>query len=623
MADDLVAFDQKSADRIAKAVKRLESMRVDAKRGPEGNSTKRNIAGPKGPFIRVKLTETMHHDKATVTPANRVRNYKDDVVAVDTSETIKIWPGWQKGIWFTGDVIEVAKYGKRWIPVARGRNYFEVTLAAELEPLASATVTIDGETIPIREGGLTNEPIESDKRVGIILAHQSSSDFDVEWRPIPLQAGSSGVRCGKTKVTFIPGEVCSVAVWVPDATGGLDHVLLDDNDEEVVVDVIDADILTANLLEDTPVLFAPVNGVLTLIAPVSVNLPWGCIYGRSAGGEFAAWQAVTIQTLADAINPADTEAMQEFTKGTRVWTLSDYTGSSIDLHGITQEAIGSDETGIVRVFGQGPVQISVTDANLVAFATPDASNPNLFKAGAAGKHRIRTIESGTGTKWGVIDVHQDRRHIPWGCVLAKSAGATYPAWQAVSISSLHAAIDSGSIFGMDQFTQGERIWSLADYTGSQQNLFAVTQEEIGPNKTGLVRIYGLTPCQVNVTNVNYRDYATPDPSAPSTFKAGTFGPCLIKTIEGGTGVKWAVIDVHSEKEAWVDGVLVSNIARGGTANVNIYINGATATGETVLFQDKVGMIPAAGLSSSPTQFVFGNYSFQTQKAILRGYRCGT
>ena len=208
--------------------------------------------------------------------------------------------------------------------------------------------------------------------------------------------------------------------------------------------------------------------------------------------------------------------------------------------------------------------------------------------------------------------------IPWGCVYClNSTGSTISAWTPVTVGDPTATIDPTDIPGMALFTSGSRVYAMTAYADAQQNRFGVTQQDIANGATGLVRIRGLSPIYVNVTDATHQ-YVT---IASGAWKSGTFGPCMIRKTVSGTGSQWIVIDVHSERKALIGGTLAGNLARGGTATVNLYKDCESSTSETVTILDKWCMLPAAGLTSSPTQWVFGEYDFDIQKAILLGYRC--
>jgi hypothetical protein len=134
-----------------------------------------------------------------------------------------------------------------------------------------------------------------------------------------------------------------------------------------------------------------------------VPLPPGCVLVK-AGADIAAFTAIELQTPVFAITPGDAMKFDFFKYSDSVWFATSFvTGDH--RFAITQQPIKNGQIGVARVRGISPALITVSNASYVSFARAQASPTTKLKGGTFGTSKIMTIETGTGDKWGYIDVN--------------------------------------------------------------------------------------------------------------------------------------------------------------------------------------------------------------------------
>jgi hypothetical protein len=177
-------FDEQSARRIGNAVLRVERL---AGISPTSGKVSRK-RGRDFDWLLVQMQGTMHHDKTTGTKVRRVLNCDDDgkpVVSDKDDNDFEIRAGLWYGLWMKKDLVWIQRMGKYWQPVNHGRQYIEGTLSAQLAANGTATITIDGQQLTVKEGGFASATIPTGRKVGCQLAATSSgTDPSYEWRAI-------------------------------------------------------------------------------------------------------------------------------------------------------------------------------------------------------------------------------------------------------------------------------------------------------------------------------------------------------------------------------------------------------------------------------------------------------
>lgn len=234
---------------------------------------------------------------------------------------------------------------------------------------------------------------------------------------------------------------------------------------------------------------------------------------------------------------------------------------------------------------------------------------------------VRAVEGmGRGDLSSGIDITRlsSSNPLPWGCVIGKNTTANdLEPFTIVALSSLVTSITPGDEEKFDNFKFGARPWNIGTYQDTNEAFFGITQGKIAKDDFGTVRIAGLTPVKINVSNATYNKWAQPQASDTSKMKSGTIGSNRRVVIESGTGDKWAVIEMRARTMARVSGELTGTLATGGTRSTTVKV-GTSSTGETVDFYDQDQIISTTLTSSKR---VYGWYDYEQQKAIISGWKC--
>ncbi|MCX7806289.1 MAG: hypothetical protein N3A38_14040 [Planctomycetota bacterium] len=81
--------------------------------------------------------------------------------------------------------------------------------------------------------------------------------------------------------------------------------------------------------------------------------------------------------------------------------------------GLLMEPIPAGKIGRVRIGGLSPARVYVTDEDH-QFAAPVEGSPNYLLSAATGPFRIVHKESGTGTKWAIVQLSAPGGDAVWG-----------------------------------------------------------------------------------------------------------------------------------------------------------------------------------------------------------------
>jgi hypothetical protein len=184
LAEDVeLILSERDVERLRRVVRYVESQAARGN-GRRGLRTEGVFAFP------VVMQGTMHHDKEEETiahiwiPDEEDTDEEDRGKNFDDSLELEIWPGpFAKGLWIKGDVVYVTdKIGTQGLcPVGNGRTYFEARLSQDLDEDGTATVTINGETIEVEEGGFATATIDSGEMVGVHLSNDPSETDKNGW----------------------------------------------------------------------------------------------------------------------------------------------------------------------------------------------------------------------------------------------------------------------------------------------------------------------------------------------------------------------------------------------------------------------------------------------------------
>lgn len=170
-----------------------------------------------------------------------------------------------------------------------------------------------------------------------------------------------------------------------------------------------------------------------------------------------------------------------------------------------------------------------------------------------------------------------------GTVLVKNA--TEAAQNRSCILGLGDPINTsvGTAAEIDTFYENVCFIGESPTLADHRYQWAILERDLTPDEIGVAILEGLAVCQVNILSEDH-PRATIEDDEPANLESSFWGRAEILWTEGGTGLKWCIVELGPFTYPIIRGKTTGAIAKGSTGTVTVWLGtgaAASASGTTI------------------------------------------